>query len=309
MEIISGPYSWDKYKSRKPLISSALAKIIICLLTVVIFLAFIRNEKQSWRTLISPVLSSHNLSLEKTVEEALDSSKGSYGVVIKNLKNEESYYLNEHKEFEAGSLYKLWIMAEAFRQIQEGQLTEDEILSKDIAYLNKVFNIPSDSAELTDGEITLSVKNALNQMITISHNYAALLLTEKLKLSSVAAFLKDKGLSESRVGTDGSVPISTPSDIALYFEKLYKGELVSSQKMSDLLKAQQLNNKLPKYLPKEVAVAHKTGEIGYFTHDAGLVFTPKGDYIIVVLSESNFPSGSEERIAKISQSVYDYFTK
>ena len=79
--------------------------------------------------------------------------------------------------------------------------------------------------------------------------------------------------------------------------------------MLDLLKKQKLNNKLPANLPEGVEIAHKTGEIGYFTHDAGIVYTSKGDYIIVVLSQSDMPSAAEDRIASISKNVYDYFQK
>lgn len=251
-------------------------------------------------------------SLENVVQNALEGTKGLYGIVIKNLKTGESYYSNKHKIYEPGSLYKLWVMAVVYKQIQAGTLKEDQVLSEDVATLNDKFKIDPDLAELTDGAVTFSLHDALNQMITISHNYAALLLTEQVKLSSVASFLKENGFNESTVGTDGGFPTSTPYDIALFFEKLYKGELVNEQytkEMIDLLKNQQLNDKLPKYLPQDIDVAHKTGEINFATHDAGIVYAPNGeDYIIVVLSDSNSPPGATDRIAEVSKVVYNYFT-
>ena len=145
-------------------------------------------------------------------------------------------------------------------------------------------------------------------MITISHNYGALLLIEKIGLSNVKLFLEKHGLKESIIGED--LPTSTANDIELFLEKLYKGELANekySNKMLKLLKMQKLNNKLPKYLPKDVVVAHKTGEIGFLTHDAGIAYTKNGDYIIVIFSESDNPKGAEEEIAQISKAVYEYF--
>ena len=251
-------------------------------------------------------------SLKSVVESSLKDTTGTYGIAIKNLKTGESYYQNEQKIFEIGSLYKLWIMAAVYNQIQNGALTEDEVLSEDVITLNENFNIDPDLAELSEGTITLTVQDALNQMITISHNYAALLLTEKIKLSSVAEFLKVNGFNESSVGTDGNPPKSSSNDIALFYEKLYKNELASeenTQKMIDLLKKQQLSDGLPKYLPTESQIPHKTGDIGWFKHDGGIVYSGKGDYIIVVMSESNSPAGAQERIAMLSKAVYDYFTK
>ena len=76
-----------------------------------------------------------------------------------------------------------------------------------------------------------------------------------------------------------------------------------------MLKDQRLNRKLPADLPSNTVIAHKTGELGMFSHDAGIIYTPKGDYIIVVLSKSDTPAAAEKRIADISKAVYDYFLK
>lgn len=280
---------------------------------------FLKNE-QNETQLISPIsnvvsfvtspFNNKSSSLRNIVKNALEGTKGSYGIFIKNLKTEEFYAINEHRVYESGSLYKIWIMAVVIDQIRNGKIKEDEELNGDIKALNDKFNISSESAELTEGSIMLTVNQALEQTITISHNYASLLLAEKIKLSSVKAFLQREGFNESTVGTDGSSPTSTPYDIALFFEKLYKGKLAdpkSSNKMLGLLKRQKLNDKLPKYLPSETMVAHKTGEIDFFTHDGGIVYGPKSDYIIVVLSKSDLPAAAEERIADISKKIYDYF--
>lgn len=262
-------------------------------------------------------VSSHNQpqispNLKKAVEDSLEGSKGKYYIYIKNLKTGELYYRDEHIIVEPGSLYKLWIMGTAYQQIKEGTLSKDEVLSRDIAYLNDKFSIPDETAELTEGSISLTVEQALNQMITISHNYAALLLTERVKLSSVSQFLKDNHFDESKVSATSDPPTSSAYDIALFFEKLYNGKLVdtgSSMEMLEILKNQQLNDKIPKNLPDNIEIAHKTGEIDYFSHDGGIVFTPKGDYIIVVLSESDTPAAANDRIADLSEAVYNYFTK
>lgn len=248
-------------------------------------------------------------TLQTTIENALAGAKGTYAVYIKNLKTEEEYVLNGDRIFEAGSLYKIWLMAAVFEKIKNGKLKEDDVLTQEIEVLNRKFEISSSNTELTGGTISLTVKSALEQMITISHNYAALLLTENVGVSSLKVFLKQNGLNKSDISVP---PKTTAADTGLFFEKLYKGKLVSreaSLKMIEILKKQKLNDGLPKKLPSDVKVAHKTGDIGWFKHDAGIVFGEFGDYIIVVLSESNFPLGAQERIANVSKAVYGYFEK
>jgi len=279
-------------------------KLLAFILTVA-SIAVILNKSQSANHAINQRT---NNSLKNVVGSALIGAKGTYGIVVKNLKTGEAYSINAHKVYEPGSLYKIWVMATAFVKIQNGILKADELLSEDVNVLSDKFNISSKTAEMTEGIITLTVNQALEQMITISHNYATLLLMERIKRSSINSFLAKNGFNESSLGEP---PHSTPYDIALFFEKLYKGELVDQEhtnRMLNLLKKQKLNDKLPKHLPKDTVVAHKTGEINFFSHDAGIVFLDEGDYMIVVLSETNSWVSANERIAKISKAVYDYFT-
>jgi beta-lactamase class A len=280
-----------KFPAEKSLIISPLARDIAQKTT-----SFINSQQNSE-------------GLEKIVKAALKDDNN-FGIVIKNLKTGERYYSNEDKTLETASLYKLWVMATAFSQIQNGKLKETDILSKDVQELNKDFNIASDSADLTEGTITWPVQNAIEQMIIISDNYSALLLTEKIGLSNVAAFLENNGLVKSKVGEDVKSPMSTASDIALFLEKLYNGLLANKEytdKMLDLLKNQQLNGKLPKNLPQDTVIAHKTGELNDISHDAGIVYTPKGDYVIVVMSKAQDSEKTNEKIAEISKEVFGYF--
>lgn len=268
------------------------------------------NASTSPTSKITPTSFSKNTQLDEVVSSELDGTKGTYGIVVKDLATGESYSRNPQKSFESASLYKLWIMAVVFEKVEKGDLELNTVLSQDVKVLNEKFKIASESAERSEGKITLSVENALFNMITFSDNYAALLLTEKIRLSSVTTFLDEQGFEDSKVGTSGKNPTTTSSDMALFLERLYRGDLVSesaSKEMLELLKQQRLNNKLPLNLPDSTVVAHKTGELGDFTHDAGIVYTTS-PYIIVAMSESSDPLAAEGRIADVSLAVYKYFT-
>lgn len=246
--------------------------------------------------------------LEKIVNDAIAEEDGTYAVVIKNLKTGENYSLNETRKFDSASLYKLWTMGTVYQQIEDGKLTKDKPLSMSIEELNRIFDLEED-AEQTEGTINRTVEEAVEQMITISHNYSALLLTYTVKNATVKKFLLDNHLTASNTG---SPPRTTAKDTADYYEKLYKGALVSknaSNEMLEILKRQQLNDRIPKYLPGNTVVAHKTGELGAVKHDAGIVFSAKGDYIIVLLSETSSQSKAAEVEAKLSQKIWDYFNK
>ncbi len=245
--------------------------------------------------------------LRKAIEEPLFGTEGSYAVVVKNLKTGETASVNGERVFASASIYKLWVMGAVYEQIQLGKMSLDDPIEERVVSLNSFFKIPPDSAELTEGSVSFSVESALYQMITISHNYAALSLAKKVGLVNLNRFLNEYGLFNSEVGGE---PTITAADVALFLEKLYQGKVVSeeaSKKMIATMAEQQKNERIPKYLPTGVRVAHKTGELDGFSHDAGIVFSPEGDYIIVLLSESDFPPGAMEKMALVSKAVYQYF--
>ena len=53
-----------------------------------------------------------------------------------------------------------------------------------------------------------------------------------------------------------------------------------------MLLRQKVNDRIPKKLPEDCPVAHKTGLERNVCHDAGIVFTQQGDFLICVLTKS-----------------------
>jgi beta-lactamase class A len=255
---------------------------------------------------------SPSIQLEKIVKSHLANSDGSYGVYIKNLKTGEYYLLNENRQFRTASLYKLWVMAALFEKVKEKSIDLEELLESNIEDLNSRYDISDLEGRKDSGVIALSVNEALDKMITESDNYSALILSEKVGFPSIANFLKNYEFQYSSFGSEDLLPTSTAMDIGVFFEMLYTGEIIDkeySDKMISLLKRQKLNHKIPRDLPLGIVAAHKTGELDEFSHDAGIVYASRLDYIIVIFSESDDPASANSVISTISRSVYDYFDR
>lgn len=247
--------------------------------------------------------------IQVMVDKQLQGSQGAYAVVVKNLKKTDpAYVYNEHHIFDTASMYKAWVMAVIYEKIEKGQLQEDSVLEADIAQLNKEFGIAPELAEQTSGTTSYTVSDALRKMITISDNYASLLLTHEVTYDGLEFFLMKYKMNDSHTGEGEAVPSTSAYDTALFYENLYRGKLANKEhtkKMIELLKQNEFKTVIPKYIP--VPVAHKTGALDDVSHDAGIVFTPKHDYVIVLMSQSGVPPAAEERMARISESVYQYF--
>ena len=237
----------------------------------------------------SPVINSPKL--ETVVTSALAGTNSTYGIVIKNFKTGEKFYLNENRVFTSASLYKLWVAKEAYQRIKNQELRMEDEITEKISDLNSYYGMSDEEAEFTDGIYSMTVGEAINQMITISHNNSALALAKKLQIKDVR-------------------PQVTPLVVANFFERLYFGKMVdatASAQLLAILKKQENKEMIPNLLPENTIIAHKTGNLEKFTHDGGIVFSPKGDFLIVLMSESEYPPGAKERMAKISRMVFDHF--
>jgi beta-lactamase class A len=80
--------------------------------------------------------------------------------------------------------------------------------------------------------------------------------------------------------------------------------------MMDILKRQQYNDKIPRYLPKEAVCAHKTGEVTGVTHDAGIVIGPSASFVIVCLSQDlDDVEVGTDGIGKVAKWAYDILSE
>jgi beta-lactamase class A len=101
------------------------------------------------------------------------------------------------------------------------------------------------------------------------------------------------------------------ADMVLMFEKIYTCCSLPQEYgtlMLDILRRQQIRDKLPFYLPGETVMANKTGTLPGVEHDAGILFMSGGPYIICVLSGDlavNYQG--IQAIASIGRMVYEHF--
>jgi hypothetical protein len=107
-----------------------------------------------------------------------------------------------------------------------------------------------------------------------------------------------------------SPQMTSADDVGLFFDRARRGVLVgedseaASAELYEMLREQQVNDRLSTGLPPGTPIAHKTGDIKTWAHDAGVITTPKGDVLLVVLSgpwplpccDADHP-GEAERIA------------
>lgn len=253
--------------------------------------------------------------LEEKLKKFISEQKGNIAVFVKDLKSNKTIKINENSVFPSASTIKLSIMSELFNKINEG-----------IYKLNDVIEITEGMKTGGDGilkELNCGHKFTLEEictlMIIVSDNMATNILINLLGMSNINTAIKNLGLQDtklqrkmmdSQAAREGRDNLITANDFAHIFELIYNDKNVNtafSQLMLNILKRQQVRGRLDLYLPEEVVIAHKTGDLDCLEHDGGIVYLQDKAYIICVLTnqtESN--KEGREIIGKISRLVYEY---
>lgn len=239
----------------------------------------------------------------KRIDELAAAHKGRLAVAMKHLRTGETYFRNADDVVPTASLIKLPVMAEVYFQAEAGKVKLDDMVT-----LTKDEMVPG-SGILTDHfspGTKFSLRDAMHLMIVYSDNTATNLVLDKIGIKCVNERMTGLGFKETRInakvykGSTTSVDpartkqyglgSTTAREMLTLLELLNTGELVSadaSKAMLEHLKKCDDKDKFPRFLPKGVTVAHKTGSVNESRTDAGILFFKEGPVALVVLTNQN----------------------
>ena len=285
--------------------------------------------------IITSCTKNYNLTLEELknkINNEISYIDGDVAVAFLDLENEtNSIFINVDEKFHAASTMKVPVMIELYKQQSEGIINlKDSILLKNefksiVDGSSYKMDITEDSDDIIYNKI--GTKQELNyllfNMITLSSNLATNVLIEivdaKKTTKTMRALGADnievlRGVEDIKAYKKGLSNSTTANDLLVIMKALANGKVGAKKDckaMISVLKQQKWNDMIPKYLPKEVEVAHKTGSITGVHHDAAIVYLPNGKkYVLVLLSKNlkDFDKGTDQ-LAKISENIYNFNTQ
>ena len=254
--------------------------------------------------------------LREKISKEIKTSRAKMGVVIKDLDIGWQIFYRQDEVIPAASLVKIPIMAACYLAAEEKRIgLKDKLM---LTAANKV----SGSGELKNrpcGSI-FSIEELIGFMICQSDNTACNMLIDFLGFAYLNDSFKRMGLRNTNLSRRmmdfsgrgmGIENYTTSRDMAYLLEKIYHQEFLNkqvSQRCLNLLKHQKVNNRIGRKLPASVVVAHKTGSERNICHDAGIVFTDKGDYLICVLTnKAKASKEAKQLIANLAFYTYSYY--
>ncbi|MDG1528519.1 MAG: class A beta-lactamase-related serine hydrolase [Polaribacter sp.] len=268
-------------------------------------------------------------TLKTSIENQISKIEGDVAVAFFDLSDSSNQVLiNTDEQFHAASTMKVPVMIELYKQQSEGKLNlNDSILLKNefksiVDGSSYKMDIGVDSDDVIYSKIGTQQKmyDLMYSMIILSSNLATNVLIEVVDAKKTTATMRTlgadkievlRGVEDIKAFRKGLSNSTTANDLLMIMKAIATGKAGTkedSDKMIDILKDQKWNDMIPKYLPKGVEVAHKTGSITGVHHDAAIVFHPNGKkYVLVLLSKNlkDFDKGTDQ-LAQISKSVYEY---
>lgn len=276
-------------------------------------------------------------------EEAKDAG-GTLGFAFYDFRSGESCYLNGDTPLPLASVFKIFLITELFREVDEGKISLDDRVK-----ITKENASPGSGAlkRLKDG-VELSLHDCAVLMMMLSDNTATDVLFHIVGRDNIKEnILIPLGLEKTKIDWDCTTLLkkvrsvsprrnspfylceteendqSTPRELTVMLRALHDATILSretSDKILSLMRPYPDCARLEKYLPVGTKVARKTGSLDRTANDAGIVFTDRGDYAIVVLYNGNTAPAdeynrerkrfmAEELIAKISLAVYRIYTE
>jgi len=256
--------------------------------------------------------------LETSITDTDRSLDGVMGVAIVDLTDNHQYLLHADDVYPQASSIKIAVLAELYRQSQQGKLKLTD------SYTVNASDLVPDSdimGGLTPGVTKLTLRDVATMMVAVSDNSATNVLIDRVGMDNVNALMTSLGLKHTllrrkmmdlKAAGEGRENVSTPKEMATLLEQIYRGKVLNKEMIDDFFKVLSTHKDswIPRYLPEGLKMANKPGALEGVRNDSGVIFVENRPYIICVMTTYlRRESDGEEAIARVSQAAYRMFDR
>jgi len=234
----------------------------------------------------------------RELEKILAGRQGIYGVYSLNLEKKEVVSIREKESFPAASLIKLPIVYTLYQQAQEGKINLEEKYT--LREEDKVEG--AGSLYQKEAGAVYSYRELARFCGKQSDNTAAAILEKVLGVEAIEATIRRLGMEN----TSFFRRQTTPEDIALFWQKLWEGDLKEEyrEEILNSLTETIFEEQIPAALPAKVRVAHKVGIDEGILHDAGIIFNDP-PFVLVLMSKNNNREEAQEAFILLTKALLE----
>ena len=256
--------------------------------------------------------------LEQSILDVDRGLDGVMGVTIIDLTDGHKYLLHADDVFPQASSIKICVLAELYRQAQQGKLKLTDLYTVNAADLVQDSDI---MGGLTPGVTRITLRDLATMMIAVSDNSAANVLIDRVGMDNVNALLSSQGLHNThlrrkmmdlKAAAEGRENVSSPIEMANLLQALYRGQILNQAMTEDFFKVLSTHKDswIPRDLPDDLRIANKPGSLEGVRNDSGMIFLDQRPYILCVMTTYlRHERDGEEAISKISLDAWRLFNR
>ena len=250
---------------------------------------------------------------KKEIKKIISQVEGSVCINFYDLNKNNVFSINGDKKVLSASMIKLLILAELMKKISENKFS----LSDTIMIADSMKTGGDGVLKELNTEHHFTLKELATLMIVVSDNQATNILIDFLGMENINQLGKELRLKKTFLGRKmmdiearkkGYDNYTCADDISLLLKLIYQEKLINkeaSQLMLDILLRQQQGERLQRYLPSDIKIAHKCGDLDNLENDGGIIWLGGKAYILVILTNGMPNLQCKQTIGKISKFVYD----
>jgi beta-lactamase class A len=218
------------------------------------------------------------------------------------------FALNGSEGYTPGSLIKLPVCLSFFKSSE----LKPGVMERMLFYDPKLHGVPIQTYEvepIKPGK-AYSMAELIRRVLRDSDNYSTSLINEQIDYDALKMLYED--LDQSVPDMHDISYTTNVIDYSRFLQVLYNGTWLSernSETALSYLAQSSFNEGLTKLLPVGTTVARKFGEYGKGEfkqwHESGIVYSPKGHYMITVMTKGYDNEKLRLAIAEISKAVYE----
>lgn len=240
--------------------------------------------------------------IRQIIVDFLKTQNGVYSIFYENLNTGDTFGIHESSILTGASMNKLPLVGYLYNQAfkKEIDLQEKIVLQKE-----DLQDYGTGSLRYEKPGQSYSLQYLANLTLQKSDNTAAHILTIRLGEANVQAYAYQIGMiSTSMADNDIS-----SRDVGKFYKALYKNKIANlplTKEVLGYMENTEIEDRIPKYLPKGIRVYHKTGDAVTFVHDGGIIDDGKSPFILVVMSSNlQDEAKAKDTISQIAKKVYD----
>jgi beta-lactamase class A len=258
------------------------------------------------------------MKLEKTILDIDRSLDGVMGVAIVDLTDGHKYVLHANDVYPQASSIKICVLAELYRQAQQGKLKLTDLYTVNAADLVQDSDI---MGGLTPGVTQITLRDLATMMVAVSDNSATNVLIDRVGMDNVNAFLNAQGLRDTRLrrkmmdlkaAAEGRENVSTPNEMLNLLQALYRGEILNKEMTDDFFTVLSTHKDswIPRNLPDDLKIADKPGALEGVRNDSGVIFVDNRPFVLCVMTTYlHRERDGEEAISDIALAAWRMFDR